>query len=230
MTEPDPSLTGALLGRPAIDALRSFLELWHGLDLTDPRWNIDGEMPPGLALLLPHERTLCRQAHLTLPEPDLTDPTRWIFCVEKRGEWQWSFQPDGSANPPIASSDGSPEWQTEALSLDEFLLTLAIRESTVLGSYRFGGYTGLVAPAQLQAVLGTLEAVAAPWRFHAIRCYVSRDVIAFTSSGNGQQLRLYVAAKGAEPLRFLNDIIRADPLPWEEIRVDGKERYPIDGF
>jgi hypothetical protein len=224
------SVSEVIFQRPAIEALRSFLHVWHGIDPDDPRWLMEDDLPPGLAVLLPHERTLCREMHLMLPEPDLEQPSRSIFCVEKRGEWQWSFEGDGTDNPPIASQEGGSGWQREELRLDEFLLTLAIRESTVLGSYRFGAYTGLVATRQLTAALAILQPVEAAWRFHGIRCYTLRDAIAFTDSPNGQQLRLYLAAKSAAALRFLNELIRADPLPWEEIRVDGKEHYPIDGF
>lgn len=217
--------------RPAAGALRAVVAAWHGIDLDEPRWTPDQAIPPALALLLPHQTALCRQNHLVLPEPDAGDPDRWVFCVDNQGRARWSYSADDGPVPSVAfQADETEEWLDESMLLDDFLLSLTLVEATVGGSYRNGGYTAGLAAATLAAALAPLTPIGLPWRLKATQCYVGDELVAFTSALATGASTLWIAGRSSEALRYLNAVIQADALPWLEIRVDGKERYPIDGF
>jgi hypothetical protein len=225
------SLVDAVTRRPALDALRSFLADWHGIDIDVQRWTPDPALPPALALLLPHEKTLCRQHHLVLPEPDGVDSSRLVFYVENQGVGHWAYRPDGTDDPPVSwAADGTHPWTDERMRLAEFLLTAVVVEATVGSSYKNGGYTGAVDPRMLAPALAPLRAIGERWNRFATQCYVGEQVIAFTASEDGTSTYLWIAAQSPDALRYLNGVIHAEPMHWLEIRVDGRERYPIDGF
>lgn len=225
------SLVEAATRRPAVEALRAVVGSWHGIDLDLPRWTPDQAIPASLALLLPHQTVLCRQNHLVLPEPDAGDAERWVFCVDNQGRARWSYEADDGAVPAVAfQSDENEEWLDESMLLDDFLLTLTLVEATVGGSYRNGAYTEALAPATLAAALAPLTPIGLPWRLRATQCYAGDDQVAFTTALASGASSLWIAGRSSESLRYLNTVIQGDALPWLEIRVDGKERYPIDGF
>lgn len=228
---PAPSLIEAATRRPAARALHALVRAWHGIDLDEHRWTPDLPVPPELARLLPHQTVLCRQHHLVLPEPDTEDPDRWVFCVDNQGRARWAYDADDGTDPCVAwQADENEEWLDEALRLDDFLLTLVLTEATIGGSYRNGGYTSTLAPATLAAALAPLTPVGLPWRLKATQCYAGAEVLAFTTAAVSGAGTLWIAGQSSAALHYLNAVIQADPLPWLEIRVDGRERYPIDGF
>lgn len=228
---PAPSLLDAATLRPAARAVHALVSAWHGIDLDEKRWTPDLAVPPVLALLLPHQTVLCRQHHLVLPAPAADDPDHWVFCVDNQGRARWSYDPDAGASPGVAfQPDENEEWLDEAMLLDDFLLTLTLVEATIGGSYRNGAYTTALAPATLAAALAPLTPIGLPWRLDATQCYAGDEQLAFTTTLASGATSLWIAGRASDSLRYLNAVIQGDALPWLEIRVDGQERYPIDGF
>lgn len=225
------SLREAVARRPALDAIRAFVSRWHGIDLDVPRWNARADVPASLALALPHERRLCRQNHLVLPDPDPTDPIRFVFYVENQGSASWAYRASGAADPPVSWLDVTTNvWHDETMALDEFLLTALMMEATIGGSYKNGAYTRAAPASTLEAALAPLAPVGRRWQWLSTQCYAGDEVIAFTVADKDGAPWLKMAATHSAALHYLNPIIQSDPMPWLEIRVDGQERYPIDGF
>ncbi len=226
-----PSLREALERRPAIEAIRAFVERWHGIDLDVPRWHPPPDLPQSLALVLPHERRFCWQNHLTMPAPDPDDPSRRVFYVENQSVTAWAYRANGATNPSVVwRNDENEQWQDESMTLDEFVLTALVVEATIGGSYENGAYTQALPADVVEAATAPLVPIGKPWHWLHTQCYAGDEVIAFSFNARGQATWLQIAATRAAALEYLNPIIQADPLPWLEIRVDGHERYPVDGF
>ncbi len=225
------SLRKALECHPAIEAIRAFIARWHGIDLDVPRWHPPADLPRSLALVLPHERRLCWQNHLVMPAPDPDDPSRCVFYVENQGVAAWAYRGNGADDPPVIwRSDEHEGWRDESMALDEFVLTSLVMEATIGGSYENGAYTRALPADVLEAATAPLVRIGKPWQWLDTQCYAGDEVIAFTYNDRGESPWLQMAATRAAALEYLNPIIQADPLPWLEIRVDGHERYPVDGF
>ena len=209
-----------ILSLPANEALRGFMQRWHGVapgahelpaELRLPRVLADFYRAYGTAA----DAWLVNR--LQAPDDlweDEEDDAFLVFYVEEQAVYLWAIKKDdvGADDPPVWCRENDPgrTWVQDAPTVSVFLLQMVVMSAALSGPH--AACAAWLSREDAETMLAGLSLLNLPpwhWPGHPARWYAGEDVVAFTcpnvapDSGEDPELSVWVSALSEDGLRFL---------------------------
>jgi hypothetical protein len=190
-----------------VEALRIFVERWHGGEDAEPE-EAPTRVPSPLLELhrLVAKRNVFGQNRLVALKDLVVEDGRMVFYIENQGVCVWAIDPTLDDPPVFVRNNDEERWSPEAPSLSGFLIQAVLFETVLCAAY-FGASTDAADLAELRKVTRSVAPLALPpWTSTKTEFFASGGVIGFAYE-DGDAVHIELAAHDREPLEAIADLI-----------------------
>jgi hypothetical protein len=209
-----------ILTRPADEAVRGFMERWHGATPADHALRASVRLPRVLADFYRAYGTAADAwlvNRLQAPDDlrqDEEDAAFLVFYVEEQAVYLWAIRKEDldADDPPVWCRENEPgrPWVQDAPSMSVFLVQMLVMSAALSGPH--AACAAWLSREDTEAALGGLRQLDLPpwhWPGYPARWYAGVDAVAFTcpnwapGSGEDPELSVWVSALSDDGVRFL---------------------------